>query len=110
MSDKVWRLWPILAVLFLAGCATQPSVATDDPPGFLMGLLHGFLCFFSLIGSLFTEVRIYAFPNTGFWYDLGYFFGASAFLGGSHSGMRQCAPDVRKTDSGRGGDGEKARE
>jgi hypothetical protein len=41
------------------------------------------LIFFSLVGSLFMEIRIYAFPNSGFFYDLGYLVGAAAFLGGS---------------------------
>lgn len=53
-----------------------------DPPGFFSGLFHGFLMLFSLIGSVFTDVRVYAFPNGGFWYDLGFVIGASAFLGG----------------------------
>jgi hypothetical protein len=44
--------------------------------------------FFSLIGSIFTETRIYAFPNSGGWYDFGYFLGAAAFFGGSGAGAR----------------------
>lgn len=110
IGERAWRLWPIIAVVLLAGCATQTSAAADDPPGFWMGLVHGFLVFFSLIGSLFTDVRIYAFPNTGFWYDLGYFFGASAFLGGSHSGVRQCVPNNSERDSRSGGRHEKTGE
>ena len=53
-----------------------------EPPGFLYGLMHGFLILFSFIGSLFTDVRIYAFPNSGGWYDFGYVIGAALFLGG----------------------------
>jgi hypothetical protein len=37
-----------------------------------MGLLHGFLMMFSFIGSLFTDVRIDAFPNSGGWYDFAF--------------------------------------
>jgi len=70
------------AMLLLASCATQPPVTAVDPPGFFSGLLHGFLVLFSLIGSVFMDHRIYAFPNSGWWYDLGFFLGASAFLGG----------------------------
>jgi len=51
-------------------------------PGFWSGLLHGFLIVFSFIGSLFTDVRIYSFPNSGGWYDFGYVLGAAMFLGG----------------------------
>lgn len=80
------RYAPIVALaltsLLVAGCAHQPIPAAQDAPGFLSGLLHGFLIFFSLIASIFTDARIYAFPNSGGWYDFGYFLGAAAFLGG----------------------------
>jgi len=66
-------------VLAIAGCATQPRPETYDPPGFFSGLLHGFLILFSFIGSWFWDVRIYAFPNSGGWYDFGYLIGASMF-------------------------------
>jgi len=71
-----------VAAVFLQSCATQPQPDAYNPPGFLYGLLHGFLILFSFIGSLFTDVRIYAFPNSGAWYDFGYLVGAGAFLGG----------------------------
>lgn len=80
----------LAAVLLLTSCATQPDPLVQQAPGFFMGLLHGFLIVFSFIGSLFTDYRIYAFPNGGLWYDLGYLFGASAFLSGSGaSGCRR---------------------
>ena len=65
----------------LAGCAMQPSPSVADAPGFWLGLLHGLIAPFSLIASLFRDVRIYAFPNAGGWYDLGYFLGIAAILG-----------------------------
>jgi hypothetical protein len=68
-------------VLLIASCATQPIPHANDAPGFLMGLGHGFLIFFSLIGSLFWDIRIYAFPNNGGWYDLGFFLGAGTWAG-----------------------------
>jgi hypothetical protein len=79
------RLLALLAImgLALAGCATQPAPTAANPPGFWMGLLHGFTCWFALIGELFTNYRIYAFPNTGGFYDLGFVIGASAALGGT---------------------------
>jgi len=54
-----------------------------------MGIVHGFTIFFSLVGSIFTDCRIYAFPNSGGWYDLGYFLGASMFLGGGGASARR---------------------
>ncbi len=76
------------AVAALNSCAHQPAPEAYEPPGFWFGLLHGFLIFFSFIGSLFTDVRIYAFPNSGGWYDFGYLIGASLFLGGGGAGSR----------------------
>lgn len=71
------------AAVLLASCARQPPPLMPNAPGFWAGLLHGFLIFFSLIGSIFGDYRIYAFPNSGGWYDFGYFLGAAAFLSGS---------------------------
>jgi len=92
---KIWSFKPRKMILFLfttilvlciAGCATQPpagvSRAMSDTPGFLSGLLHGFLILFSFIGSFFTDIRIYSFPNSGGWYDFGFLIGAGVFLGG----------------------------
>jgi hypothetical protein len=76
-------------VLLLESCATQPTPAAFGPPGFFSGLLHGFLILFSFIASLFTDFRIYAFPNSGGWYDFGYLLGAMTFLGGGGAGARQ---------------------
>lgn len=72
----------IFASLLMSSCAHQPEPMAYDPPGFFSGVLHGFLILFSLIGSIFTDIRIYAFPNSGGWYDFGYLIGAAMFLGG----------------------------
>ena len=73
----------LLGVLVLCGCANQPPPNAYDPPGFFSGLIHGFSILFSLIGSIFMDIRIYAFPNSGFFYDFGYLIGAAMFLGGA---------------------------
>jgi hypothetical protein len=79
-----------VAALLLQSCATQPAPPPIvNPPGFLWGLLHGFLIFFTFIASLFTDYRIYAFPNSGGWYDFGYLLGAMAFLGGGGAGAKR---------------------
>jgi hypothetical protein len=79
----------LLVVIALAGCAHQPPPTAYDPPGFFSGLLHGFLIFFSFLGSIVLDIRIYAFPNTGFFYDLGFLIGAAMFLGGGGAGARR---------------------
>lgn len=83
------------AALALAACARQPSpnVSQYAAPGFLSGLLHGFIMLFSLIASIFTDVRIYNFPNSGGWYDLGYVIGAAAFFGGGGASKRRRKVD-----------------
>jgi len=87
--------WPggllLLALLLIAlsGCAHQPPSAAPGVPGFFSGLLHGFLLLVSLVGGIFTEVRVYAFPNSGFSYDLGFAIGATAMLGGGASSARR---------------------
>lgn len=77
----------LLFAAILSACATQPAPSAPSSPGFL----HGFTILFSLIGSIFTDYRIYSFPNSGWWYDLGYLLGASAFLGGSGASARRPA-------------------
>lgn len=72
----------------LIGCATQPAPTGMALPGFWLGLVHGFLMFFSMIGSFFSDVRIYAFPNAGTFYDLGYLLGAMLSLGGTGVSVR----------------------
>jgi len=92
------KLWPatllqslliLLTLLTISGCATHQSGVVENPPGFFHGLLHGFLILFSFIGSLFTDYEMYAIPNSGTWYNLGYLLGASAFLGGSGSSAKR---------------------
>jgi hypothetical protein len=65
----------------LAACAHQPAPYADDAPGFFVGLWHGFSIVFSLIGSIFMDIRIYEFPNSGGGYDFGFVLGALVFLG-----------------------------
>lgn len=72
----------LLGAIFLGGCANQPPPGAYNPPGFLSGLIHGFLIVF---GSIFMDIRIYAFPNSGFFDDHGYLIGAAMFLGGAGS-------------------------
>jgi hypothetical protein len=75
------RLGVMTAGAFLlAACASQPIPGASSAPGFLKGLLHGFFALPALVGSVFLPVRVYAFPNSGFGYELGFVLG----FGGSN--------------------------
>jgi len=73
----------LAALLALGACAaTQASDAVAPAaPGFWLGLWHGFIFPVAWVVSLFTDkVAVYAVPNSGGWYDFGYFVGI-VFLG-----------------------------
>jgi hypothetical protein len=69
-------------LLLLAACAQQvPSAVKPAAPGFLLGLWHGFIFPVAFVLSLFMkDVAVYAVPNDGVLYNLGYFIGI-VFLG-----------------------------
>ena len=70
---------PLFALL-LAACAHQPP---PDGSGliaaFFFGLVHGLMAPINLIAGLFLSVRIYEFPNGGWFYDLGFLIGLIVF-------------------------------
>jgi hypothetical protein len=73
---------------FAAACATQPQPEVSSP-GFFMGLIHGWASPFSLIMHIFNrDVRVYAFPNSGGWYDLGFLIGVGSLGGAGGSATR----------------------
>jgi hypothetical protein len=82
----------VLLALTLAACtATQtPDASTPGAPGFLFGLWHGIIAPITFVVSLFTDaVRVYAVPNLGRWYDLGFMLGIGGFSGGLFAGSRR---------------------
>jgi hypothetical protein len=82
-------------MLLLAACATQPAPDAFDTPGFLIGYWHGLTIFFALIGHLFdNSIRIYNFPNSGGWYDFGFFLGIGTLGGGGASAGRNKGDDA----------------
>lgn len=83
-----WALMAVAGMVLLSACATQAGIVPPPAvPGFWMGLVHGAIAPFSLIGHLFnSEVRIYAAPNSGGWYDFGFLIGLSVVWGGGGAG------------------------
>lgn len=89
-------VWPVLAVgvlmIVLASCAADqpPTLPMIKAPGFWKGLWHGFIAPVTFTISLFSDdVRIYAFPNAGRWYDFGFMLGIGGFSGGVFAGSRR---------------------
>ena len=67
---------PLLILVVLTGCAHQPDAQAYDVPGFFSGLWHGAVAPLALLGHLIdNSIRIYAFPNSGGWYDFGFLIG-----------------------------------
>ncbi|HVI05218.1 MAG TPA: hypothetical protein VM711_03885 [Sphingomicrobium sp.] len=97
----------MMRVFVLPACiAASACVATQDvhavatgAPGFWLGLWHGFIFPVAWVVSLFTDkVAIYAVPNSGGWYDFGYFLGIVVFGVGakrSHTVYRDRVIDIR---------------
>lgn len=80
--------------LLVSACASQidAGVSADaNTPGFLWGLWHGFIFPWAWIGSLFSpDIAVYAVPNTGGWYDFGFFLGITVLGGGSFFGSKKA--------------------
>lgn len=59
----------------------QQSNYTTSPAGLLSGLWHGMIAPWSLIARWFFEdVGLYAFSNTGWFYDAGFLIGAGGSI------------------------------
>jgi len=82
----------VLLAAALASCTASqpPAVPLLETPGFWKGVWHGFIAPITFIISLFSDhVRIYAYPNSGRWYDFGFMLGISGFSGGVFAGSRR---------------------
>ena len=83
--------------LFLSACAKQVDFAVStapSAPGFLWGCWHGFIFPWAWIGSLFSDdIAVYAVPNSGGWYDFGFFLGITVLGGGSFFGSKKSRSD-----------------
>jgi hypothetical protein len=70
----------LIALTTLAACASQPPPTAFDPPGLFLGLFHGLTALPALVAGLFADIRIYAFPNSGWTYDLGFMLGGGFWV------------------------------
>jgi hypothetical protein len=81
----------VIVALLLTGCAAdQLAMTGPGAPGFWPGFWHGLIAPVTFLVSLFRDhVRIYAFPNSGRWYDFGFMLGIGGFSGGVFAGSRR---------------------
>lgn len=83
---QTWTLAVAVSLLLvLAACASQPAlpVHMGEVPGFFRGVWHGLIAPVAFVGSLFSNVKMYAWPNSGGWYDFGFLLGIGAWGGGA---------------------------
>lgn len=84
-------LFALAALLVLAACAAHqvPEAVHPGAPGFWLGLWHGFIFPVAFFLSLVLhDVSVYAVPNNGLFYNIGYFIGV-VFLGvGANRGRK----------------------
>ena len=93
LSRKRWMAAGLLAILAigLAACASQPP-GQPGAPALRSGLWHGVIAPIAFVISLFdNDVRMYAFPNGGRWYDFGFLLGLGIWGGGAGAGAARRA-------------------
>ena len=81
VSIKKIALYTIIwiVIITLSGCATQPGAS--GWAWFFTGLWHWICAPFSLIGSIFMDIRVYEFPNSWWWYDFWFMLWLGALWG-----------------------------
>lgn len=88
------RVAAVVLLVLLSGCAKHYTAeAAADPYGFFSGLWHGWLCPWSIMGSVLSwvlsllgldvlsSVEIIGRPNTGFGYYAGFAMGVLSYGG-----------------------------
>jgi hypothetical protein len=82
MNNKKFLFMIFFLCITLVGCGFvgSPGGVGTDVPGFLMGIWHGLLAPWTLIARFFLNIEMYAVPNTGFTYDLGFILGITASI------------------------------
>ena len=84
------RYLAVGGLLLLSGCAAHAIPHTEpSAPGFWLGLWQGFIAPFTFVIGFFNhDVAIYAIPNKGWLYDLGFLLGLSIWAGGGAKSKR----------------------
>jgi hypothetical protein len=70
----------IQVAVVACGFVGSEPIAAWDPPGFFHGLWHGLLAPWTLVIRFFLPIKMYAVPNSGWFYDLGFLIGVAASI------------------------------
>ena len=82
-KSRIIAIILLVAILCLAmtGCVPH-NTPSGDPAGFFTGIWNGWIAPFTLIASMFSDVRMYEINNTGFFYELGFYMAIISGFGG----------------------------
>jgi hypothetical protein len=70
-----------LLISAIVGCGfAATGGGAYDAPGFFMGIWHGLIAPWSLLLRIFMDIKMYAFPNSGWPYDFGFLIGIAFSL------------------------------
>lgn len=95
MKKAILTIAAVVGLCLLTACATRPMGGHNDP-ALVRGIIDGLLAPISFVISLFSDtIRMYAYPNIGRWYDLGFLAGLSAWGGGASTVTRYVYVDRR---------------
>ena len=81
----------LIGTSIVTGCAAHAIPHTDpSAPGFWLGLWQGIIAPIAFIVGLFNHnVAVYAIPNKGWLYDLGFILGLSGWLAGGRASSKR---------------------
>jgi len=72
---KIALIGLMLTILTACTFAGDSAALTDGTPSFLMGIWHGIIAPYTIIVRFFLEIKMYAIPNSGLGYDIGFLIG-----------------------------------
>jgi hypothetical protein len=62
------------------GFVGTAPISPADPPGLFLGIWHGLLAPWTLILRAFLDIKMYAVPNNGWFYDAGFLLGVTGSI------------------------------
>ncbi|MBM4436209.1 MAG: hypothetical protein FJ029_03020 [Actinobacteria bacterium] len=73
--SSVFLFLTLTFAVVACGFVGSEPISAWDPPGFFHGVWHGLLAPWTLIVRFFLPIKMYAVPNSGWFYDCGFLIG-----------------------------------